>query len=263
MIHTRLDRQKATKWSEDLQSLLDTDKLTINIQKISGRLSSTVTAAFDRIGRAYIKPFYAQVYDPRPSPSPSLRTAADWWIKILALEHPKEWVKPLAHGRQLITIWTDASGASRGLGAVVRIIKNDSIDWSYTDTTLPEAIWTQLLDRSDHQIAYQEFAAVALAFASWNLKDTMVVVHIDNNTVLHSILKGSAKINQELNIAIGKMWLDCAKNNMALHFLRVESKANVADDPSRGRFDILVDLGAKRVEPILPEWFGQVWSLDV
>ena len=261
-IYTRLDSVKASKWSEDLQKLVLYRKFPVNVQKLAGRLSSTITAAFDRIGRAYVKPFYAQINDPRAYPSPMLVAAAEWWVAFLGQTHPKEWFRILAQGRPCVTLWTDASGVSRGLGAVLRREINGQEEWLYTDMVLPQTVWDQLIDRSDHQIQFQEFAAVALALSSFDIDESLIVVFIDNNSVLHSVLKGSAKLNQELNNAIGKLWLHMSQHNIAPFFLRVESKANVADDPSRGCTKFLDSLGAKRVQPILPKWFYQVWSLD-
>ena len=51
---------------------------------------------------------------------------------------------------------------------------------------------------------------------------------VDNQGVLHALLKGRAGAD-DLNNAVGQVWLDMAEAGIALHVLRVESLANVAD----------------------------------
>ena len=188
--------------------------------------------------------------------------AASWWYDFLAFRPPKEWMTILSVGRSVAWYWTDAAGVSRGFGAVKLTMANGVASWSYVMTNLPQEVWDQLLDRSDAQISYQEFAAVVLAFSSFLIEGQLAFFFIDNNAVLLSILKGSAKSNSELNLAIGRFWLDLANNRVAPFFLRVESKANIADAPSRDSTEELERLGAVRVEPIFPPWFSQVWSFE-
>ena len=43
-------------------------------------------------------------------------------------------------------------------------------------------------------------------------------------------------------------------------FVRVESKANVADGPTRDFLDVLVALGAVRLPALLPGWLNALWT---
>jgi hypothetical protein len=54
--------------------------------------------------------------------------------------------------------------------------------------------------------------------------------------------------------------MDVAQADARLYVARVESKANIADEPSRLKFDTLNDLNALFVEPRLPPWAFDVWK---
>ena len=65
-------------------------------------------------------------------------------------------------------------------------------------------------------------------------------------------LKKGGGHNDECNMVIGKLWLQVADLDCDLQVARVESKANVADGPSRDDFSMLNSLGATFVEPMMP-----------
>lgn len=58
--------------------------------KLAERLSFAVTVAADRVGRAYIKPVYAQAYSPLPKARASalLQQAANWFAHDLEERPP-------------------------------------------------------------------------------------------------------------------------------------------------------------------------------
>ena len=53
--------------------------------------------------------------------------------------------------------------------------------------------------------------------------------------------------------------------NIRVYGARVESKANVADGPSRDFLDVVraVDAVRRGREPVLPEWVFDLWSFPV
>ena len=59
----------------------------IRLRNCAGRLSFACVIASGKIGRAFVKPFYAQAHAPMPGfeVSPSLKNGAEWWIKFLPL----------------------------------------------------------------------------------------------------------------------------------------------------------------------------------
>ena len=63
-----------------------------------------------------------------------------------------------------------------------------------------------------------------------------------------------------MNMCIGKLWLDIAASSLGLHVVRVESKANLADGPTRESLGQLEALNAHFVEPKLPKWVYDIWG---
>jgi len=61
-------------------------------------------------------------------------------------------------------------------------------------------------------------------------------------------------------LLIGKVWLHLADADCDLCVGRVESKANIADGPTRDYLFDLEALGAVFVSPSLPEWIQDVWN---
>ena len=90
-----------------------------------------------------------------------------------------------------------------------------------------------------------------LAGALWS-------AYVDNQGVLGAMVRGSCSA-PEANLAIGRAWLDLAETGVGLHMVRVESKANVADGPTREGSTTLEFLGASYVEPRLPPWAYDLW----
>ena len=157
-----------------------------------------------------------------------------------------------------VRLWTDAAGESRMIAAVMEIAGK----WYYTYMKVPDDVWDQFLQRNDHQIGVQEMLAVVLAvytFHSW-LLESRITNFIDNNGVLMSIIKGSARC-PEVAAMIARLWAWMAMAASAYVVGRVESKANIADGPTRDRFVLLQRLQAQYVSPILPQWASDLWSL--
>ena len=109
----------------------------------------------------------------------------------------------------------------------------------------------------------QELMAIPLALSSFAslLNGSLVTFFIDNNGALCSLIKGSAGA-ADLNRAIGMIWQGFAKQHVGFYGARVESAANLADGPTRDEFAHLSALGARYMEPSLPEWAYHVWEFD-
>ena len=129
---------------------------------------------------------------------------------------------------------------------------------------VPANVWDCFLERSDDQIGMQELLAIPLAFETFEslVKGTLCTIFVDNNGVLGNLIKGSS-IAADLNQAIGSLWLDIARLQIGLHAVRVESKANIADGPTRGFLSLLGELGASFVPPKLPSWCRQLWNFPL
>lgn len=132
----------------------------------------------------------------------------------------------------------------------------------WTAIQTPDHIWDQLVERGDNQIGIQEMPGVVLAWGTFRrfLQGSLWTAFVDNDGVLGAILKGGSGA-PEVNIAVGQLWLDLATDVVGLHAARVESKANVADGPSRGDFSEVHRLGAVWTEPVLPPWAYDLWAI--
>ena len=83
---------------------------------------------------------------------------------------------------------------------------------------------------------------------------------MDNEGVLRGLVKGSCTA-LDMNQAIGYVWLQVAELNLGLLGLRVESKANIADGPTREYLDLLNERGAQYCVPALPNWCFDLWDI--
>ena len=107
----------------------------------------------------------------------------------------------------------------------------------------------------------QELLAIPLAFETFSslVEGTLSTIFVDNNGVLGGLIKGSC-MAADLNQSIGNLWLDIARLQIGLHTVRVESKANIADGPTREFLGLLGELGASFVPPKLPDWCKKLWN---
>ena len=252
---------KASKWALLLRKAIDENICDSGLaSKQAGRLSFAVSVTTNKVGRAFIKPLYAQAACPLPGGKMTrwLIAACKWWIAYLELRPPS--VFSAMRRRKQSIIWTDAAGASRWIAAVIFIDKK----WFWTRMIVPENVWNCFLARDDDQIGMQELLAIPLAFETFSslVQGTLCTIFVDNNGVLGGLIRGSC-MAADLNQAIGSVWLDIARLQIGLHAVRVESKANIADGPTREFLSLLGELGASFVPPKLPNWCQQLWNFPL
>ena len=56
-----------------------------------------------------------------------------------------------------------------------------------------------------------------------------------------------------------RLWLMFVQLDVGMQILRVPSKANIADGPTRGRWGLLRELGSHYHAPMLPDWIHEFW----
>lgn len=258
VIQTAVEEAKAQAWSIQLTQVVERGFLDPGLSsKYAGRLSFAVTAAADRCGRAYIRPLYAQAAQPMAYHRCSgwLMQALTWWVDYLVLRPAAR--RGVNEDRPTVISWTDASGVEGWIAAVVWA---DGV-FHFTRCLLPQHVWDQLLERGDHQIGFQEAAAVLLCqFTFPDLLDgALWLSFVDNDGVMGGFIKGASR-QPETNLMMGKFWLRAAARKQAVNFWRVESKANIADGPTRHDLELLQELGAQEREPVWPDWFFDLWA---
>ena len=256
-MQTHVAEAKAERWREILLRLLNEGKCSRQeAAAMAGRLSFSVTTSANRVGRAFIKPFYAQQMAPLHGNAISERL--EWaiqWFAVYLEKLPVAMHRGFAQ-RQLVVTWHDAAGESRWVAAVIRVKSK----YFWTRIRTPQHLWDQLTPREDEQIGFQELLGAVLVlgtFAEW-LSGTLWVSFGDNDGVTYALAKGGGH-NEECNMVIGKLWLAVAELDTDLHVARVESKANIADGPSRDDISMLNQLQAVYVEPVLPQWIHDLW----
>jgi len=187
-ISVRIDDSKADKWRAACLKLVAEGTCSPTFaSKMAGRLTFAVTVSMGKAGRAYVKPFFAQAYQPLPRHrvSPMLHRACTWWADYLELR-PELAIPADASARRRVVAWTDASGESRTLAAVIQV---EGV-WKYTYMRVPDRVWSQFLPRNDAQICMQELLAVPLLLSTFReeLSSSLALLAIDNQGVLHSII---------------------------------------------------------------------------
>ena len=87
-VSVSVTEKKAKKWRQELNACMAGSHCEPEVaQKKAGQLSSIVSVTKERHGRAYIRPFYQQVYMPLDGNfiSVHLRRAMEWWHDYLVL----------------------------------------------------------------------------------------------------------------------------------------------------------------------------------
>jgi hypothetical protein len=132
-VRWRIDPLKSQRWLDMLQKILDSRTLDpVLALRMAGRLGAALVMDKNKNGRAYIKPFFAQAYDPLPSISAHLQRACEWWINYLAC-YPEYIIDPRSSSRPTPRLWTHASGVSRWLCGVLQT----SDGWYWTALQVP------------------------------------------------------------------------------------------------------------------------------
>ena len=135
---TRISEDKRARYAGILARIISEKKCSADMaSKMAGRLSFATTVAAGRVGRAYIKPFYAQSNKPIKNgwASTWLLQASHWWQAYLG-QAPAMCHCASIGDRPHVHVWTDAAGQSRMLAAVIFAAEA----WHYTRLVLPEAI---------------------------------------------------------------------------------------------------------------------------
>ena len=114
----------------------------------------------------------------------------------------------------------------------------------------------------DNHIGIQEQLAITMLTESYgeHIRNCCITVYVDNQGVLGATVTGSSR-SPEQNILIARLWMEMAEGSVPLVIRRVESKANIADGPSRYFLDDLFHLGAYQTEVVLPKWAYSIWNV--
>lgn len=253
-------RVKVLRWSEDIKEALRSNTLSAgDASKLAGRLAFANQVIFKRIGRAMLRPIYAQQHAPLKGGriGPLLKLSLQWWLAILQLELHE--VVPLRPSLcKLVELFGDARGSPARVASV--LVSDDLI--TYSDWAPCHNVLDTFCPRKDNQIMGLELLAVLFGLSTFldKITGSCVRVWIDNSAGEAAVQRGSAG-SSDHNALVHGMWLLAAKYGFALWIERVSSEENIADEPSREEYATLEHLGATWVPPGLREefWNPSAW----
>lgn len=173
-----------------------------------------------------------------------------------------------------ILMWTDATGTNEGEGQpVIAFVArypggvqapSDPVGstaqhprWVHGYLTVPEEIIKGLMRRKQ-QVGQLELLAAASAYYSLSpwLHKRDVIHFIDNTAAASGMAKGYSPVPDSARIihAFHALNVNLQTN---VHFEWVKSEANIADMPTRNKFELLLEIGSKQVtltSPPMASW---------
>ena len=244
---------KVHKWTAGIRDALDKDILNAGAaQKLAGRLSWAQTHLFHKLGRAMLRPIFAQRWSRSGKISKVLRTALLWWLHVLdvGICERRDWQR---HDAPPICLFVDARGVPPRCAAVAFI---DGV-CHFTDGMPSKEIMNSFQKRNDSQICGLEMLAIALGLSTFaaELKGRSVVVFSDNKGAESAARKGVAKAWDHCEI-IHEIWTLAFQIGAHLWIERVSSVDNISDLPSRAEYSLLYEeFDAQWREPVLGRLF--------
>ena len=258
-IHCCPSEDKIYKWTAVIRRALAFGALEPGAaSKLAGALSWASQSLFKRLGRAFLRPLFAQQHGSCPRIKGPLRIALTWWLEILesGVHEVAAWEAQLMDAAHL---FADARSTPPRVAAV--LFARGSA-W-YTDWEPDAAIMRLFYQRSDNQIMSLELLAIAVAMSSFRhlLPRTAIEIFSDNRGAEQAMARGSARQFDHTCLVHG-VWAMAAELAASVWVHRVPSSANIADPPSREDYDLVRRIEAKFVEPVLDERFyaPQQWA---
>lgn len=208
---------------------------------LRGKLYFASTAAYGKVGRAALQPILQR--QERPSNSsrltPALVLSLSFFITLLNNMPDKE-LNFKCQSRPPILVWSDASW-EKDVGWLGFVVYDpDEGVFLHSDSQLPQHIRDFFVAKRQ-KIGQCEIAAAAAVYTSLPslFRDRDVIHWIDNTSAISCLLHGySGKLDSAK--LVNAFHLFMAGLRSRVHFEYVESKANVADLPSRQSFELLL-----------------------
>ena len=213
-----------------LRSAYNTNSLRASpAGKLQGKLVWASLIVYGRIGNSMTRPIgnrsTAKNLQPGAWLNTNLRNAIVWWCEFLEwLDSPDNSSRAraisLTQEPERCVVYSDAS--EYGLGVVL---------FARTFTAF---ISLDIRNENNETIGVWEAAAVALCLACFaqELASVIVLMMVDNNGVLGSLVKGYSNCKTTSSI-VRSFWAAVAHVGTAPWFEKVQSESNIADAPSR------------------------------
>ena len=255
--------------AEILKRALDSEKLSRReCESLTGKIGFMFLWSAGRFGRAVLRPLYDYVTNQDGAAANSWSAALNYaLLALLAIisKLPRSIFRFRTSPRPTVKIWTDAcweEGKAKpaGLGIVLYFP-------AYTDSSgkahaayymhaagyASKEVLEKFVKRKQY-IGQLELYAALLAYTTFKdeLRGRRAIHWIDNTSALASLIKGYSRVPDSAQIvhafhslALGlkcKVWIEY-----------VNTKANIADEPSREEFKLLESLGSTAKAIVFPE----------
>ena len=274
---TTVAQSKIDKVKAMVQHALSTRLLPYEVAaSLAGKVRYCTTWAVGRFGRAAMQPLYVRANFRRPwgrraaRLSPILYNSLEFFASMFARSLKRSiFVDPATRERPVL-VWSDAMWSAEAveparLGFVVVVPEVAAPDgtiieterWLYSHEVVDRVTMAQLADREQYITQLEVMAAVAVYTSIPDELRSRDVIHwIDNTGALAVLAKA---YSTEIDIAKLLHAFELANLNIRAtpYFEYVRSKANIADLPSRGDLDYVInELGAVYVPTVLPSLEG-------
>ena len=233
-------------------------------ESLAGKLSFLLQWSAGRFGRAVLRPLYDHI---------TSRTASMWnkalhyaflFIAAIIMKLPRSVFKFKTKPRPTVKIWTDAcweptDPEPAGIGIVVYFPaytdnnnKHHKAYYAHAYGVADEAVILKFKSRKQY-IGQLELYAALIAYTTFKkeLHGRKVVHWIDNTSALASLIKGYSSVPDSAQIVHAfhslNLGLKCK-----VWFEYVNTKANIADLPSRKEFELLHELGSTNKDIVFP-----------
>ena len=251
---------KLAKWRAKCADALTSETLTAgDASKLAGALSWANQCVWHRMGRAMLRPLFAQQYGRRAKVGADLHLALSWWLWVfnLNLRRVASWsgVKRV-HGLSPAVLLADAASHPARLAAV--LVVGNEIFW--TDAAPPRELTRCFAQRNDSQIMALELAAISLGLSTFadRLAGRQVVAFSDNVGAECALRSANAHSFDHARI-VHTIWLQLAEAEAQCWFMRVPTALNLADLPSRSQYKLLRSMGAVHS---VPRWKEALLRLE-
>lgn len=141
--------KKRIKWIDCIKEALACGHLEAgSASKLAGKLNFATQHLFRRLGRAMIRPIYAQACSGTGIVNARLREALEWWLRVLVMDITEECPLGRSTEQNICKMFVDAASTPAHCAAVLCI----DGELVYTDAEPDPSMVKQLAERRDKQI---------------------------------------------------------------------------------------------------------------
>ena len=238
---------KRTQWTRELRQVLINDSLTPGeASKWAGRFAFMNAYVFNRMGRALLRPviWRQRMHSGSSQLTYRLRNSLVWFLSVLesGIQRQVSLTRPISS--TTVLLYSDAEG-NGSVGGVL-VFPDDTV--TFIRGRIPTYVQRLLKRRRTNITAYELLAALASIVALYSdaLSGCRLVHFIDNTAALACVIRGFSK-QRDLSLISGRFWYELTSLPVLYVAHYVNSKANLADGPSRNDLKLLRCMNAQEL----------------